>query len=224
MTLICGISKDIIALRAARIPEINLKRMKNNVLKYRKAPQKHAGQPQAKSGNEYMEHGHKAIWGIILCWKKEVPSTSSIFGATNMDLPLKRAVRKPKPLLGQLLLNGEGGLLVLGIWESSCGITEEFRLEGTSGGYLAPTTAQTEALPGQTRLLWGLPTQVLILLIPVPAWALSQCWLSVHPSGTVLAAGCAWGSWWEQPHLPGPGSFSSGQTQLPEWLRPCCSL
>lgn len=37
------------------------------------------------------------------------------FWSLNMDLPLKRALRKPKPFLGQLLLSEEGGLLVLGI-------------------------------------------------------------------------------------------------------------
>lgn len=36
MMLICGISNDIIALSAARIPEINLRNMKNDVVKYRK--------------------------------------------------------------------------------------------------------------------------------------------------------------------------------------------
>lgn len=52
MMLICGISKDIIALSAARIPEINLRNMKNYVVKYKikpKPPPHRALKPQTNS-------------------------------------------------------------------------------------------------------------------------------------------------------------------------------
>lgn len=70
--------------------------------------------------------------------------------------------------------------------------------------------------PGYSGV-WLHEHSLLVPSVPVPVWPLLQC-LYIH-LGLSLLLSCVWRSWWQQPDPPGLGNFSSGQTQLPEWLR-----
>lgn len=79
-----------------------------------------------------MKPGHKPCEELFSagkgsCWVSHLPS--------NLDLPLKRALRKPKAHLCILNARRESSLLSLQIWESSHGKKGEFWLKGTFRGY-----------------------------------------------------------------------------------------
>lgn len=98
MMLICGISKEIIALSAARIPDMNLRNMKN-VVKYRKAQNLRAGHYHRPSLTyEYIAYGHKEslpllekggakvpgcnllpeLWSTLYATEKDIKKTESL--------------------------------------------------------------------------------------------------------------------------------------------------
>lgn len=121
----------------------------------------------------------------FLCWKKEVPSALSIFGGSNMDLPLKRALRKPKPFLAQLLLMGKVGCLFLGSEKTSRSpFQPKFFCDSTRAIWLLKLLQQRhfQVRPGCSGLcpvnFWLCEYSLHNPSVPVPVWPLSQCFTS----------------------------------------------